>query len=358
MSSKRERLSKSTFGNGALFLVLLLILLVSSVDAAEKPIELKFSAFYSESTAAGPLTKEFCKRLEEASDGRVKINIYWAGALGPCPQQFDLVRGGVADLALHYPLYTASRFPLSLFIEMPFIAESGVSTTKVFQEMIKQNLVSDEFKEVKLVSALGYPPLHLFSNKKISKMEDFKGLRTWSGTGPITAQTWSCLGANGVSLIWPEIYMGLERGTIDSFLTTWGSATGLKVYQVVKYPTSIGFMGGFLTTLIMNEGKWNQIPPEIQKRWESVGTQFGLDYAKTLEDLEIRDRKVWQDKGIDVIEFPVAEKERLAEKLFPVWQDWINNNGEPAKKIYKTYVGVMKASGEPVLMKLPGLYQQ
>jgi TRAP-type C4-dicarboxylate transport system substrate-binding protein len=349
---------KPTVVGGVLFLALVLIFLVSSGVAAEKPINLKFSAFYSEATAAGPLTKEFCRRLEDASEGKVKINIYWAGALGPCPQQFDLVRGGVADLALHYPLFTASRFPLSLFIEMPFIADNGVSTTKVFQEMLKQGLVTNEFKEVKLVSALGYPPLHMFSNKELTKVEDFEGIRTWSGQGPILAQTWACVGATGVSLIWPEIYMGLERGTIDCFLTTWGSATGLKTYQVVKHPTEIGFMGGFLTTLIMNKEKWDKIPPDIQKKWNKAGEQFALDYAQILEDYELRDRKIWVEKGVTVDEFPASEKNRLAKKLLPVWQKWIDKNGEPAKKIYQTYLDVMKKEGEQVFMQLPGLYKQ
>jgi len=353
---KKVTMSKWKMQYGVLCVILVLLFSISSVYAAEKPISLKFSAFFSEATAAGPLTKEFCKRLEEASGGKVKITIYWAGALGPTPKQFDLIRGGVADLALHYPLFTASRFPLSLFIEMPFIANSGVLTTKVFQELIKRGLVADEFKEVKLVSALGYPPLHMFTNKKLTKVKDFQGIRTWSGQGPILAQTWSQVGATGVSLIWPEIYMGLERGTIDCFLTTWGSATGLKTYQVVKHPTDIGFMGGFLTTLIMNKEKWDKIPPDIQKKWNKVGKQFALDYAQILEDYELRDRKIWEDKGVVVDTFPAAAKKRLAKKLLPVWQTWIDRHGEPAKQIYKAYIDVMKDQGAPILMQLPGLY--
>ena len=66
--------------------------------------------------------------------------------------------------------------------------------------------------------------------------------------------------------------------------------------------------------------------------------------------------------GREVIEFPLAEKEKLAQKLVVIWQDWLDEReaegkGKRAKEIYKTYVEVMKRRGEPVLVKVPGLYE-
>jgi len=50
----------------------------------------------------------------------------------------------------------------------------------------------------------------------------------------------------------------------------------------------------------------------------------------------------------------------MAEKFLPVWQKWIDDNeakGRPAKAVYKAYVKIMKEMGRPVIMKLPGLYE-
>lgn len=345
-------------------MVILFISVASVINAADKHINLKFSAFYPEPNTAGPLTKEFCRRLEQASKGTAKIDIYWAGALGPAKEQIDIIRGGLADLALAYPVYNPASFQRSLFIELPLFASKGWIATKVVSELINRNLITDEFEAagVQLLSAIAWPPSQLYSNKKIAKVEDFKGLRIWS-SGPVMAKTCSLIGGSGITLTWADIYTGLERGTLDAFPSSWGSSVNLKLYEVTTYPINIGFMGGYLGTLIMNKASWNKLSPDVQTAWQAVGKEFAADYARILDDLEEKKRQVWIDHGREVIEFPTAEKERLAQKLVVVWQEWIDrgrrgdDKGKTAEEIYKTYVEVMNKVGHPVMVKIPGLYE-
>ena len=360
----RRKISKKMAGFAILVMALVLISVVSVVNAADKPITLKFSAFFPEPNTAGPLVKEFCRRLEQASKGTVKVNIYWAGALGPAKEQLDIIRGGLADLALAYPVYNPASFQRSLFIELPLFASKGWIATKVVTELINRDLITDEFKTagVQLLSAIGWPPSQLYSNKKIAQVEDFKGLRIWS-SGPVMAKTCSLVGGSGITLTWADIYTGLERGTLDAFPSSWGSSVNLKLYEVTKYPVNIGFMGGYLGTLIMNKASWNKLSPDVQTAWRAVGKEFAADYARILDDLEEKKRQVWTDHGREVIEFPAAEKEKLAQKLVVVWQEWIDrgqkegDKGKTAKEIYKTYAEIMNKVGQPVMVKIPGLYE-
>ena len=107
----RRKMSKKMAGFVILAMVLVLISVVSVVDAADKPITLKFSAFFPEPNTAGPLTKEFCRRLEQASKGTVKIDIYWAGALGPAKEQLDIIRGGACRPGSRIPRLQSRQFP-------------------------------------------------------------------------------------------------------------------------------------------------------------------------------------------------------------------------------------------------------
>jgi TRAP-type C4-dicarboxylate transport system substrate-binding protein len=346
-------------------LFIALFFVISPIAAAEKPIGLKFSAFYPENNPAGPITKEFCHRLEEASGGRIKIDIYWAGALGAAKEQLEVVRGGLGDLALYYPVYDPIRFPLTLFVELPLQASKGWIATKTASELIKTNLITDEFKkaDVELLAAIVWPPSKLSSNKKITRVEDFKGLRVWS-SGPVMAKTLSLLGASGITLTWADIYMGLDRGTLDAFPGSWTSSAAIKTHEVSKYGVDLGLMGGYMGTLIMNKNSWNKIPPDVQTklRWENLGREFSERWAKILDEKEEEAKQVWVKQGRELIAFPQEEKEKLANKIVEVWQDWMQRNeaggrGELAKKVYKTYVESMKKTGDPVSVKLPGLYE-
>jgi len=357
----KEMMSKGKISYVIFCLVLILIASVSLTDAADKPITLKFSAFFTKPTPSGPLTMEFCRRLEEASKGKVKIDIYWAGALGPAKEQLDVVVGGLADLALHFPVYTPARLPSILFAELPVFAENSQEGTEVILELMRRKLITDEFRKAgaKLLTSLSWPPNNIFSNRKLTKVEDFKGLRIWS-SGPVMAKTYSLLGSAGILLTWADIYTGLERGTLDAFPATWSSSKALKLFEVCKYPIAMGCMGGYVGTIIMNNASWKKLPPDVRVAWEKVGREFAADHAKAFDTNELANRNVWKQKGIQEVVFPFAEKQRFAQKLIPVWQHYIDineKNGKPAKAIYKTYVGVMKKLGRPVMVQIPGLYE-
>src|SRR5688572_14535856 len=57
------------------------------------------------------------KMVEEATQGRVKVQ--FIPALGAPPSHFDLVKDGVADVAMSVNSYTADRFVLSDGVELP-----------------------------------------------------------------------------------------------------------------------------------------------------------------------------------------------------------------------------------------------
>ncbi|MEO0248211.1 MAG: hypothetical protein ABIN58_01465, partial [candidate division WOR-3 bacterium] len=141
----------------------------------------------------------------------------------------------------------------------------------------------------------------------------------------------------------------------------WSGASSLKFQEVTKYGYDIGIMGGTLCFIFMNDAAWNKLPPDTQAAWEKISDQQPLLWARAYTETEDKGRQAWRDLGKEVTPFPAQEKAKLAEKIIPVWQTWIEKQearGKPAKEIYKTYVKVMKREGKPVVVKIPGLYQE
>ena len=96
-----------------------------------------------------PLTVEvfnvWAKNVETATKGRVKIT--FVSALGNPPSHVDLVKDGVADVAMSVNSYTANRFSLSEGVELPFLAPDGMSSCIAYWKTYEKFFTkADEYK--------------------------------------------------------------------------------------------------------------------------------------------------------------------------------------------------------------------
>lgn len=336
--------------------------MVSSSAAAQqgtKPVRMKMSSFTTPVHFMTGHLKEYARELSEASGGSVGVDYYGAEALGKATEQWDITREGLADLGMFCAIYTPARFPLSMFVELPFFSASAQSSNKVVQALLAKKLINGEYKEVKLLSFFTTAPSQIFSNRKLEKLESFKGMRL-TGMGPVWTRTWSLLGGQAVAMGWPDIYLALERGTIDAGTTNWAASKGWKWQEVAKHPVDISVMGGFFCGVLMNNESWGKLPPAAQARWTGLSEKYSMRFSKAYDDGDEEGKQAWRAAGREISVFPPAEKQRLAEKLLPIWQEWISRNeaaGKPAREMYRTYVEAIKRQGKPVVMKIPGLYQ-
>lgn len=328
---------------------------------AEKVIKMKYSTFTGPSHPMTKMSKKLLSELEEASKGKVKINYYGAQALGKAKEQYNIVKSGLADMGTFCTGYTPAQFPLSDFTQMPFFCRSGVVGTKIIQALWEKGLINDEFEEVHRCFTYSTPPSRIFSNKKLETVEDFKGLRVNGGT-PVWTKMWNILDASNVSMGYPDIYLALQRGTIDAGVTSWSAAAfAWKWQEVVDYAIDMPIMGGFHCGWIMNKDSWNKLSPETQEAWTEIFDKYRTKFAQKYQSFEKAGKNKWKEAEPEIIQFPDEEKQKMAQMLVPVYKDWIEKNeakGRPAKEIYKTYVKVMKQLDQKVVMKVPGLYEE
>ena len=328
------------------------------VEAA-KPNKMRFAWPLTQGHPMTALIQAWLTELEEASNGTVVIEFHGAEALGKGPEYGDLVKEGLADMALFSCAYNPSRYQLTRFLELPFSVTSSRASYGVGKALIEKKLISNEFDEFKLLIHTPSPPTHLFSNKNITKVEDFKGIRTM-GMGPMWNKTMDLLGAQCVTMNMQDVYLALQRGTLDAGVTNFASVMGYKWVEVVDHPIDISLMGGYFNIFIMNKNSWGKLTPEVQAAWSKINEKHAQVFYSLFDKFEVVGRSKWPEAGKELTVFPAEEKEKLAKILTPVWQDWIDRmekDGKTGKEIYKTYVETMEKMGEPVIIKLPGLYQ-
>lgn len=163
------------------------------------------------------------------------------------------------------------------------------------------------------------PYFYLFSNKRIEKPEDFKGLKIGSAT--VTRPAVKAWGATLVSVGMPEYYSSMERGLVDALasspLSAWYSQG---VYEVTKYCIDHPYYQS-TAVAIMNLKKWNSLPERFQKLIMDVMIQYEEDYPNVYE----KDRAELKEKamkaGVEFYQFePSVEKWFIEAAYNSAWE--------------------------------------
>ena len=324
---------------------------------------LKYSSWFSTVHWFPPYEKELCAKLEEASNGTIKIQFYGAQALGKILEHYEMVLDGLSDISGCVPVaYESDKLPLTSLVEYPFVWKSAEVGTNVFWKLYDEGYFKNEYKDFELIAYWSCAVNQLFTAKKrIDKIEDFKSMKFFAG-GPMMFGAFKQLGAIPIKMGYPDVYTALQRGTLDGSMGNFfATSHGWRWPEVCEYAWQCDIKGGYGLVVGVNNKVWSKIPPDIQAKWKKIGREMSMKIAKVHDEKTGLGKAAWEKSGTKVIELSQAEIDKMAQKFLPVWQKWIDENeakGRPAKAVYKAYVKIMKEMGRPVIMKLPGLYKE
>jgi TRAP-type transport system periplasmic protein len=281
------------------------------------------------------------KRVQEATKGRVKIQVYYSQTLSKGPDAFNAVKSGVADMCWCFHGYWADMTPLSDVITLPFLpfskAEKGSEVLWKLYEKFPS--IQREYRDVVPLMLWTSDPYFLATTKKqVKTLEDLKGMRLRVPGGPPTA-TLRALGAVPTLIPMPDNYMALDKGTIDGMGTPWEPLHGFRIHEVVRYYTMVPMFSVYFS-MSMNKQKWESLPKDIQQAMMSVsgleGSKFwGRNFFDTAEQ-GVHDLVRKTNRQIIRYDLPPQEVERWRKVAGnPLWKDWVKrmeDKGRPEAK--------------------------
>jgi len=298
----------------------------SSEAAAPSVIELKYAHHNPPGgTAQKKMMEPWIKKVEEGTKGKVKFTLYPSSALGPPPQQYDLVVKGIADMCWTPTVFNYGRFPMSEISNLPCLgvlsSKAGSRIMWELQEKFKKEF-EKEYAGVKLIQFSVAPPFAIYTTKKpIRTYEDLKGLKLRAAGGPPTTFLTNA-GAAAVNLAIPDVYMSLQKGVIDGWAIDWVGFDDYKSYEVCKYATEAGFYMALLYT-VMNINSWNSLPPDVKQVIESVSFSAGVEYEANVWDSEAaRLKDLNRGRGVEIINLPPAELKKWSDLAKPTWMEY------------------------------------
>jgi TRAP-type C4-dicarboxylate transport system substrate-binding protein len=292
------------------------------------------------------------KKVEEATKGKVKIDVFYSQTLVKGPDIWNAVKTGVADMGWCFHGYWPDMTPLSDVItlpSLPFIkAEKGSEVLWKLYERFPA--IQREFKDVHVCQLwTSHPYLLITSKKQVKTIEDLKGMKIRTTGGPPTEQM-KALGAIPVLIPMPDNYQSLDKGIIDGMGAPWEAILSFRLYEVVKYYTIVPTCAVYFS-MSMNKQKWESLPKDVQDAITSVsGLEaakfWGRNFFDTAE--EGVDEQI-KKGGYEMIKYTVPPDElarwtKVAGE--PLWNEWVKKmegKGRPeAQQVLNATLDLLK----------------
>jgi TRAP-type mannitol/chloroaromatic compound transport system substrate-binding protein len=282
--------------------------------------------------------------VEKLSGGKLKIKLFSSGELVPAFEIYDSVRTGTLDAGHGWAGYNIGKFPAcTFFAATPAFTDFKGYMTWVYSaggKELWQEIYGDKVKV--FPAGMLYAEGGGWSNKKITKLQDYKGLKY--RTVLIWGEILNEIGASVVTLPAADIVPSLQRGTLDAAeFSTPVTDLPLGFHEVCDYWHGPGLhqISGFLE-LIINPKSWEKL---------SEQSKTAVEYAcraaitRQLAPWLIADAKAVQEMQAgetELVHFPREMQQEILERFQKKYE---NHKNPMFRKCWKSFKDFMSYYG-------------
>ncbi|MFH0914216.1 MAG: TRAP transporter substrate-binding protein DctP [Chloroflexota bacterium] len=305
-------------------------------------ITLKYMSQSQPNVAAYDWVVYFAKKVEELSQGRLKLEVYTEGQLAyKVPAYLEVVRDDLVPLIDTMTGSVAGAVPELQLAELPMLMPEASDVTKVLPALkpIMAKVLLDKWKSV-LITAHPMHPQGLWVKKGINNLAGLKGtkIRTVSDE---QSEWVTALGAAPVTLAAPELYSALQYGTVNGVVTSTSFVWSRKLYEVVGNQLLSGATN--LTRFIaINKDSFAKLPPDLQKVLYDAGEATSKYAEQMIPPYEKEMETNLTGKGVTFNRLSPDEVTRARSLAAPIWEKWGTRNGATAQALLKTARDTLK----------------
>lgn len=260
-------------------------------------------------------------KIEAASEGTLKIDMYDGGSLAAAADVYDAVRKGIADLGWGVTSYTPGRFVAATVCELPFEAPSCAAASAGLWSAYEAGLL-DGFKGVEIMAVMSSGIQHAHATKDFRMLADLKGERV-RAAGAAAARMWEAFGAIPVSLPVSDIAESLSKNTLTGSMNDWNALQTWGIMEFVRYHVDVP-LGSSPCFLTLNKDAFADLPEPAKAAIKAhSGPVFNAHWATQLDGENARLRGEVAKLADHTIHVPdakaVAEAHAFLEPMRAAW---------------------------------------
>lgn len=279
--------------------------------------------------------RAYKETLENATNGRIKVELYPAAQLGAAPRQVEGLRLGTVQAAIGPAELFVGADPRLQAVALPGIFKDDAHARRTILVPSVRKAITDvvESRHLLLIGITAYSPQALVFRTPVTKISDFAGkrIRVLASEGERAAV--AALGASGVPMALPEVLSALQQGTIDGVNSALPVFAAFKYYDTAPYLVDTHLWE--IVSIAMVSQRWyDQLPADLQKAVVEAGSSIEPAVAKWSLERSARDKETWASHGGQVFELPAELRAEVENKVVASVQPLLDKNPE-IKEFYQ-----------------------
>jgi len=242
-----------------------------------------------ESHPLSQTTLQWARELERLSEGRIKVETFFAGALGNSTEVVEYVQQGTVAMTTVSTAFMSSFDDRFDIFSLPYVFRDAdhmyTALDGEFGDFIKELLLD------RGIRGLSFPDSGDRSvytkGRRIQTPADMRGLKV-RVMSAVAVDTMEAMGAGGVPIAWGELYTALQTGVVDAAENNPPSIITANHYEVTS---DYSLTRHFRTPdyFIMSEQIYQSLPADLQQILQDSIDNFFMPlqrqmFAQSTED--------------------------------------------------------------------------
>lgn len=311
----------------------------------------------SPGTAISRSIETYSKAVEEWSDGKIKFEIVYGNAIAGPTEHDDALADGRLFLSPVFPIYEPSEYPAgNALVDVSFLRKNTpvVGALQAQAAFLEAAWDTPELLEEYAAKGVKYilpiqtsDSVGLTCSTPRHEAAEFKGVQT-RVSGQVHAAQVEALGMSPVSLPYPEIFEGLQRGVVDCAISSLAVANlggFLPVANSFVMDPDAGF-AGTPGSLAVDAAAWEELPLPAQQllydrldaflegallgSWQAIDEALGSlkEEGGTITPFEPDARALLQARNDELLEKAtsnpaIADGDAFVERVTRSSEDWL-----------------------------------
>ncbi len=271
---------------------------------------LKLATLVPEGSLWDKSERELGAKIQAATGGRVKFQIYPGGVAGDEPDLLRKLRIGQLQAALFSAPGLGDIDPAFFLFQVPLLFENDAEVLHVLAQMRPELERRLEAKGFVLLHWSNVGWLRIFASKPVASFDDFKQRKqfVWGSEGRL-ASWYQELGLHPVSLAATDVLTGLQTGLIETLPVTPLAALSLQWFRSAPHMLDHRF-APLLGALVVSKSAWNKLSAEDRTAILALSRETE---AKLLAEVPKREEEAleeMQKRGLVVAKEPAGDAEK------------------------------------------------
>lgn len=278
----------------------------------------------------------FAKKVEDATGGKLKINVFPAGSSGfKGAEVLDSASENLLQMAEIWGGHVAGQEQIMELMDLPFFVPGDTQFRIKLWEGLRP-LFADLLKKeyhVYLYDLMQLNPRRLYTKTAVNTLADLKGLKI-RAIGPADASFVRGIGGEATTTEWSELYTALQQGMVDGLMAADGAYLSMKFYEVTKniYDTANAGPSFFI---VINEQALAKLPVDVREKFLSMRPSLTEANRASYLTSDEKAREALLKNGMAVHAVKDPDQAKMREVAKPIIEQWASRLKPDSRKIYE-----------------------